>query len=84
MARKKVNIDDGKSYYNFKIGTLEETQRALQRLMNATANEAFSLQQIRLMKDIVETRLKLFKIEELEQKVSLLEELLDFKENEDL
>lgn len=81
MARKKVNNDD-KSYYNFKIGTLEETQRALQRLMNATANEAFSLQQIRLMKDIVETRLRLFKIEELEAKVQLLEELLDYKEQE--
>ena len=83
-----------KTYKQFRIGSTEQIKNTLQRLINAVGNGTMDEKSVRLMNELIKTRLALQKNIDLEAEIQQLkdivygnntefEEYTEYKEDED-
>ena len=86
--------EEKKTYKQFRIGSTEQIKNTLQRLINAVGNGTMDERSVRLMNEIIKTRLALQKNIDLEAEIQELkdivygnntefEEYTEYKEDED-
>lgn len=81
MANKTgIGFNTG-GYKVYKIGTTEDIDRTLQRLVNDVVNKRLELGEIRMINELIKTKLCFRKQEDLEKKIEELEKILLEKED---
>lgn len=75
MAKEKENKEK-KTYKQFRIGSTEQIKNTLQRLINSAGNQTLPESTIRLMNEIIKTRLALQKNIDLENEIQELKDIV--------
>ena len=65
-----------KTYKQFRIGTTDQIKNTLQRLINAVGNGTMDERSVRLMNEIIKTRLALQKNIDLEAEIQELKDIV--------
>lgn len=65
-----------KTYKQFRIGSTEQIKNTLQRLINAVGNGTMDEKSVRLMNEIIKTRLALQKNIDLEAEIQELKDIV--------
>ena len=65
-----------KTYKQFRIGSTEQIKNTLQRLINAVGNGTMDEKSVRLMNEIIKTRLALQKNIDLEAEIQELKDII--------
>ena len=73
---------DKKTYKQFRIGTNEQISNTLQRLINAVGNGTMQESQVRLMNELIKTKLQLIKVIEQDQRIQEIERILGLEDEE--
>lgn len=73
---------DKKTYKQFRIGTNEQIGNTLQRLINAVGNGTMSESSVRLMNELIKTKLQLIKVIEQDQRIAEIERILGLEEED--
>ena len=73
---------DKKTYKQFRIGTNEQISNTLQRLTNAVGNQTMSESQVRLMNELIKTKLQLIKVIEQDQRIAEIERILGLEDED--
>ena len=71
-----------KTYKQFRIGTNEQIGNTLQRLINAVGNQTMSESQVRLMNELIKTKLQLIKVIEQDQRIQEIERILGLEDED--
>lgn len=71
-----------KTYKQFRIGTNEQISNTLQRLINAIGNQTMSESQVRLMNELIKTKLQLIKVIEQDQRIAEIERILGLEDED--
>lgn len=71
-----------KTYKQFRIGTNEQISNTLQRLINAVGNQTMSESQVRLMNELIKTKLQLIKVIEQDQRIQEIERILGLEDED--
>ena len=66
----------------FRIGTNEQISNTLQRLINAVGNQTMSESQVRLMNELIKTKLQLIKVIEQDQRIAEIERILGLEDED--
>lgn len=74
--------EEKKTYKQFRIGTNEQIANTLQRLINAVGNGTMSESQVRLMNELIKTKLQLIKVIEQDQRIQEIERILGLEEED--
>ena len=68
--------EEKKTYKQFRIGSTEQIKNTLQRLINAVGNGTMDERRVRLMNEIIKTRLALQKNIDLEAEIQELKDIV--------
>ena len=68
--------EEKKTYKQFRIGNTEQIKNTLQRLINAVGNGTMDEKSVRLMNEIIKTRLALQKNIDLEAEIQELKDII--------
>ena len=68
--------EEKKTYKQFRIGSTEQIKNTLQRLINAVGNGTMDEKSVRLMNEIIKTRLALQKNIDLEAEIQELKDIV--------
>lgn len=71
-----------KTYKQFRIGTNEQIGNTLQRLINAVGNGTMQESQVRLMNELIKTKLQLIKVIEQDQRIAEIERILGLEDED--
>ena len=71
-----------KTYKQFRIGTNEQIGNTLQRLINAVGNGTMQESQVRLMNELIKTKLQLIKVIEQDQTIAEIERILGLEDED--
>lgn len=71
-----------KTYKQFRIGNNEQIGNTLQRLINAVGNGTMQESQVRLMNELIKTKLQLIKVIEQDQRIQEIERILGLEEED--
>ena len=71
-----------KTYKQFRIGTNEQIGNTLQRLINAVGNGTMQESQVRLMNELIKTKLQLIKVIEQDQRIQEIERILGLEDED--
>ena len=71
-----------KTYKQLRIGTNEQISNTLQRLINAVGNQTMSESQVRLMNELIKTKLQLIKVIEQDQRIAEIERILGLEDED--
>lgn len=87
LYEKEVNImakdeKEKKTYKQFRIGTNEQISNTLQRLINAVGNGTMPESSVRLMNELIKTKLQLIKVIEQDQRIAEIERILGLEEED--
>lgn len=82
MAKENKENKEKKTYKQFRIGTNEQISNTLQRLINAIGNQTMSESQVRLMNELIKTKLQLIKVIEQDQRIAEIERILGLEDED--
>lgn len=87
LYEKEVDImakenKEKKTYKQFRIGTNEQIGNTLQRLINAVGNGTMPESSVRLMNELIKTKLQLIKVIEQDQRIAEIERILGLEEED--
>ena len=71
-----------KTYKQFRIGTNEQIGNTLQRLINAVGNGTMQESQVRLMNELIKTKLQLIKVIEQDQRIQEIDRILGLEDED--
>lgn len=71
-----------KGYKSLRIRQCEDIEKTVQRILNEVYNGKLDLSTARVLDQIINTRIRLMKVQELEARLEEIELLLETKENE--
>ena len=73
---------DKKTYKQLRIGTNEQIGNTLQRLINAVGNGTMQESQVRVMNELIKTKLQLIKVIEQDQRIAEIERILGLEDED--